>query len=135
MAKGFKLVDTTLLEKAMDAAMLRQQVITNNIANVNTEGYQARRVVFEDHLRRAMAAEEAEEEFGWVGFADPDLGITGDWTKDNLRPTIEIQGGRVDIHQEMSNLAKNQIMYRALADKISGIYGALKWIIDNSGAN
>ncbi|MCR5663121.1 MAG: flagellar basal body protein, partial [bacterium] len=33
-----KLVDTTLLEKALDAASLRQQVISNNMANINTPG-------------------------------------------------------------------------------------------------
>ncbi|MBQ7568348.1 flagellar basal body rod protein FlgB, partial [bacterium] len=36
--KPVSLVDTNLLEKALDAASLRQQVISNNIANVNTQG-------------------------------------------------------------------------------------------------
>jgi len=33
----------------------------------------------------------------------------------------------------MAGLAKNQIMYNAIATKISGIYGALKWVVENSG--
>lgn len=131
--KPFQLVDTTLLEKALDAASLRQQVITNNIANINTEGYQAQRVVFESHLREALANEEGDNEFQ-VAFADEELGIEGDWTTASLRPTVEAQTGQVDVNQEMGNLAKNQIMYQALSGKISGIYGSLKWIINNSGA-
>ena len=53
--KPVKLVDTNLLERALDAASLRQQVISSNIANVNTEGYDSQRVVFESHLKEVEA--------------------------------------------------------------------------------
>ena len=39
----------------------------------------------------------------------------------------------MNINNEMANLAKNQIMYNALATKISGVYGSLKWVVENSG--
>lgn len=135
--KPVKLVDTTLLEKALDAAALRQQVISNNIANVNTPGYDNQRVVFESHLREVMALENGDEDgFNVASTAvDPEfqLNSSGGYNAKTLHATTESQGGPMDINQEMGNLAKNQIMYSALSSKISGIYGALKYIIDSSG--
>ncbi|MCA9793755.1 MAG: flagellar basal body rod protein FlgB [Candidatus Eremiobacteraeota bacterium] len=138
MGKPFQLVDTTLLEKAIGAATLRQQVISNNMANVNTEGYTAQTVAFENHLREAMDNDEAagsDTDFSPAGVVDPEFAIdgAGGWTKASLQPTIEDVGGKVDVNSEMASLAKNQIMYNALASKISGIYGSLKWIVENSG--
>lgn len=134
--KPVKLVDTTLLEKALDAAALRQQVISNNIANVNTAGYDSQRVVFESHLREVMAMDKEDDGFNVASTAvDPEfrLNSSGGYDAKSLHATVESQGGPMDINQEMGNLAKNQIMYSALSSKISGIYGALKYIIDSSG--
>lgn len=139
MGKPYSIVDTTMLEKALSAASMRQQVISNNIANVNTPGYVGQTVVFENHLREALANEEAakgeeSESLAVTGVVDKDMALDGTgFTMASLQPTITDQAGRVDVNQEMANLAKNQIMYNALATKISGIYGALKWVVENSG--
>lgn len=136
MANPFKVADTEYLEKALNAASLRQQVISNNIANVNTAGYQAQTVNFEGHLREAMDAEAGNDEGSPVaGCVDQEFatGEAGGWTKASLKPTVESQDGKLNINNEMSSLAKNQIMYNALATKISGVYGALKWVVENSG--
>lgn len=138
MGKEFSIVDTTFMEKALDAASLRQQVIANNISNVGTQGFQAQNVQFEGHLREAMEADAAEGKDDSVApknVVDSDLAIDGggSWTKASLKPTLEAQGGKMNINNEMANLAKNQIMYNALATKISGVYGSLKWVVENSG--
>jgi len=121
----------------MMAQELNVQVISNNIANINTQGYESQRVVFESHLKEVMALEKGEDD-GWnvaSTAVDPEfrLNSSGGFDAKSLRPTVESQGGPLDINQEMGNLAKNQIMYNALAGKISGVYGTLKYIIDNSG--
>ena len=134
-----RLVDTTFLEKALDAASLRQQVISSNMANVNTEGYEAKRVVFESHLREVMDLQnEVSDDYGadvanTAVDAEFRLGSSGGYTRDSLQATVESQNGPLDINQEMSNLAKNQIMYNALVNKISGMYGTLKYVIDSAG--
>ncbi len=137
MGKPFSIVDTTILEKAIGAATLRTQVISNNIANANTEGYSAQGVAFENHMREAMANDDAkgtENDFTLGAVVDKDLSIdAGGWTKASLKPTVHDVPGKVNVNNEMANLAKNQIMYNALATKVSGIYGALKWVIENSG--
>ncbi len=138
MGKPYSIVDTTMLEKALNAASMRQQVISNNIANINTPGYQGQTVVFETHLREAMANEDAEKNgetaVGAAGAVDKEFTLDGTgWSMASLQPELVDQVGKVDVNQEMASLAKNQIMYNALATKISGIYGALKWVVENSG--
>ncbi len=48
-------VTATALASALDGLSLRQRAIAENIANINTPGYQAKRVQFEDALRAAIA--------------------------------------------------------------------------------
>ena len=136
MGKPFKLVDTTFLEKALDASALRNQVISDNIANVNNPEYQAKAVQFDSHLRQAMDHDKAKGkgEFTFESTLPKHMQIMDmGWTKENLKPTIEGVGGSIDVNTEMSSLAKNQILYQAYTSKISGIYGALKWVVENSG--
>mgnify|MGYP000530431163 CR=1 FL=1 len=49
-------VDQTVnfLQKALDAASLRQNVLANNIANVNTPGFKRSYVSFEESLQQAL---------------------------------------------------------------------------------
>ena len=52
----FDSVSSIALQSALDGLALRQRTIANNIANVNTPGYQAQRVSFEDALARSVQA-------------------------------------------------------------------------------
>ena len=97
--------NTQMLERSLDVAALRQQVTANNIANINTPGYRPQQVLFEAELRGNM--QEA-------------------------RPRVVTCSHRTDINNEMCTLSKNAIMYNALATKISGIFSAWKWIVQNS---
>jgi flagellar basal-body rod protein FlgB len=106
------LFDTQLLENSLNATTLRHQVIANNIANLNTPGFCGQAVNFETQLRQAM--EEGQD-------------------AQQVRPEVVGQNGRLDVNNEMCSLAKNQIMYNALSGRISGIFGALKWVIENAG--
>ncbi|MDQ4213193.1 flagellar basal body rod protein FlgB [Microbacterium sp. ASV81] len=48
-------VTATALSSALDGLSLRQRSIAENVANINTPGYHAKRVAFEDELRAAVA--------------------------------------------------------------------------------
>ncbi|WP_434995916.1 flagellar basal body rod protein FlgB [Arthrobacter sp. Ld5] len=48
-------VSSLALRSALDGLALRQRVTANNIANVNTPGFHAQRVSFEDALARSVA--------------------------------------------------------------------------------
>ena len=138
MGKPFQLVDTTFLEKALDATSLRQQVISDNMANANNPEYQAKAVKFDEHLREAFDHDANKGKPGSFAFTSNlpkhlQIDDVGGWTKESLKPTVETVGGDIDVNTEMASLAKNQILYNAYTSKVSGIYGALKWIIENSG--
>jgi len=47
-------VTAVALSSALDGLSLRQRAIADNIANINTPGYHAKRVLFEDELREAV---------------------------------------------------------------------------------
>lgn len=119
MSQPFTLVDTSLLESAMNASSLRGQVISNNIANIDNPDYVARTVLFESKLREAVDKTNA--------------GRGNELTEEDLRPEVAEVRGPVSIHTEMANLAKNQILYNAYANRVSQIYSQLKWVIENSG--
>jgi len=53
------------LQKLLDAAALRQRVIANNLANVNTPGYCRRVVKFDDHLAKALATGDIGQLRAW----------------------------------------------------------------------
>ncbi len=48
---------TQTAEASLDALWLKAQVITNNIANVETPGFKASTVTFEEVLRRASSGD------------------------------------------------------------------------------
>ncbi|XBH22131.1 flagellar basal body protein [Jonesiaceae bacterium BS-20] len=51
----FDSVSYVALNSALDGLALRQKAIANNIANINTPNYLAKRVRFEDELARQVA--------------------------------------------------------------------------------
>lgn len=50
----FNSVSYVALNSALDGLALRQRAIAENVANVQTPGYQAQRVAFEDALASAV---------------------------------------------------------------------------------
>jgi flagellar basal-body rod protein FlgB len=54
----FDSVTSIAFTSALDGLALRQRAIANNIANVNTPNYHAKRVAFEDALASSVAARD-----------------------------------------------------------------------------
>ncbi|WP_019962432.1 flagellar basal body rod protein FlgB [Woodsholea maritima] len=52
---------SAILQKAIDGLHLRQTYIANNIANINSEGYQPQTVNFESALSLAAAAKDIQQ--------------------------------------------------------------------------
>ena len=55
-------VTTVALTSALDGLALRQRTIANNVANINTPNYQAKRVSFEDALAASVKAGDGHVE-------------------------------------------------------------------------
>ncbi len=119
-----------VLQKAMDAASLRQETISNNIANVNTPGYKVDRVEFEDKLKEAISknnldlAKTNEKQVNLVDSLEPSVvKRTNTSVKDN--------GNNVDIDLEMSEKAANEIYYSALTSQLNARYSMLNYVLNN----
>jgi len=56
----FESVTSVALGSALDGLSLRQRTIANNIANINTPNYHAKRVQFEDALAASVSAGDGQ---------------------------------------------------------------------------
>lgn len=104
-------VVTTALHTAIRGLNARQQAIASNLANVETPGYQAREVAFEDSLRAALA----------VGGADR-VGEVRPTVVESLAPT-RLNGNNVnldfEILAERENVMRQKLVVQALNSKYS----------------
>jgi len=121
------------LNKGLDAAALRQQVIANNIANVNTPGYKKQDVVFEDEFKAAidnkyigrLRQTHPRHLPGAKSSASVDIKVN------TLNSTsMRYDGNNVDVDEEMSKLAENNIRFNAMAQLMGGRFNTLRMVIE-----
>ncbi|MFI3176908.1 MAG: flagellar basal body rod protein FlgB [Eubacteriales bacterium] len=114
-----------ILDKAADAAWLRNEAIANNIANVDTPNYKRQDVTFETELQRAMSGSNSmsiSEKIDGVDIDRIEIRTYSDYDELSYR----LDGNNVDIDTENVILAKNQLKYEALMDSISGEFTSLQ---------
>jgi flagellar basal-body rod protein FlgB len=103
------LAKSEFLGRLLDTAVLRHQVIAQNVANVNTPGYHRLEVTFEDELGRLL---QTGADHGKPGQAHPQVvEATGG--------TMRADGNNVDIDNEMGDLDKNFMLFNVFSQIIS----------------
>jgi flagellar basal-body rod protein FlgB len=114
---------TGALESGLNAAWFRGETIQNNIANIDTPGYKAYRVSFEDMLQEAIGSQS-------VSVLDQRgaLSITPQISQ-NEGISMRIDGNNVDIEQETGELARNTIWYDTMVTKINQEFDRLRLAI------
>jgi len=119
-----------LREKALDAAWIRNEVIAQNIANVDTPGYKKSTVTFEEYLNNAgnaFTGNTTDKRHINIGKNSKNAKIRV--TKDYSNLSTRLDGNNVDIEIEMAEMAKNDIRYSTLIQSISGAYQRIKTVI------
>ncbi len=122
-----------VLKKAMDASLLRQKVIAENIANVDTPFYKRKEVVFEDELKRALSKQKSIlplettnkrhiKNVEYNRLPDPKVKVVDDIL---FRRDLN----NVDIEKELVDLAKNNILYTGLTRFVSTRFSMLRGAI------
>ena len=106
-----------VLDRAADASWLRNQAISNNIANATTPGYKRQDVSFEKELRRALGNSKYESMDSKVYNLNPN-DINPRVYTDAADYSYRMDGNNVDIDTENVYLAENQLYYQGL---MSGI--------------
>jgi flagellar basal-body rod protein FlgB len=124
-------VTFTLLKKSLNASAERSRVIAHNIANVNTKGFKASKVVFEDKLNSILN----NESIGLKTTASnhindgSTLSTLQSEVKKDKSTSMRIDGNNVDIDNEMTNLAANTILYNALVSQANSKISMRRYVI------
>ncbi len=131
----------TLAQEALDHRSLRRDMIAGNIANVSTPMYRPKDINFEQ-----MMANKADEIFNRNKKMELDLALTN---PNHLLPLEDLDknratffyrdghlarndGNSVDLDIEMSEMAKNDIMYQALVGALRKQVGIFSNAIESS---
>lgn len=118
--------------KVMDFQLQRQNIVSSNLANINTPGYKARTLEFEKDLQAALdlsdsgAVSRTHSQHMPSKFSvdDTEASVVKD-----LAPRV-VQGlDNVDLDKEMAAMAKNNLLYATLATVIQKNFAGLKQAI------
>jgi len=122
-------VTSQLVKVALNASLLRHEVIANNIANANTPGFQPQRVNFEnvlldiEHERDAMSDEVLKAQLGELDRLIKEGSV------------VEQSGeSQVELDVEMVELTENVIRYRALLEGLSKRGDLINMAISGQGS-
>jgi flagellar basal-body rod protein FlgB len=122
-----------LLKRGLDAGALRMKVIAENVANVETPGYRAREVRFEELLGEAQAA-PSNASLSLTRSNAAHLGSGAGAGAAIARPRIVAAASRpaegaasnVDVERELVEMQKNEIQFQALSQVLADKYRGLK---------
>lgn len=132
--KIFSSVNT--LQNGLNASWLRNEVISDNIANVDTPGFKASHVRFEDLMAEAVGLGEGSLE---MAVTDTNhIPTSGGGRIDSVEPeivrddttTTRMDGNNVNIDNEMVELAKNSINYYTTVSKVNSEFRKLNTAIN-----
>ena len=120
-----------VLDKAADASWLRNEVISNNIANATTPNFKRKDVEFEEYLREELAGAQSSTLTATV--ADVEMGhLDARSYTDMTELSYRLDGNNVDIDTENVELASNQIKYNTLLDSITHQFSLIKTALTTS---
>ena len=113
------MIDSTgsALYAALNGLAARQRVIANNVANVETPGYIAGRVRFEDSLRAAIEGGDA--------------GDSSVSTMSSAGP-VNLNGNNVSLDTEVVALTQTDLAYQLMIQALNSKFGLLRTAIGSA---
>jgi len=140
-----------LLQIGLDGAKKRQEAISNNIANVDTPDYKRKDVDFLSVLKKEKAANDNNQNSFSVSQPTrpnrPEMTMTNNKHLNSLRTKqsefsfntekntkYRNDKNNVDIDTEMAEMAKTNLYYRTLAQRISSKFSSLNDVISKGGS-
>lgn len=114
-----------VLTKAADASWTRNEMITNNLANVDTPGYKRKDVSFQNYLLQELTSGDSTSlrtRVNDVEVGNLNATVYTDFTELSYR----LDGNNVDIDTENVEFASNQLYYQTVLDTINHQFSMLK---------
>lgn len=116
------------LEYGLKYSTLKNKVIAQNIANVDTPNYKAKDVSFKKMLsdanEKSLSAYRTDERH--YNFTSK-VSTPGVYSVDNY--SYRSNGNGVDMDEQQASLAENTIYYNALIERISNKFSTLNTVI------
>ena len=106
----FSSVSFTAMSSALDGLALRQRVVADNVANLQTPGFLAGRVSFEESLAAAVR--------GGSGAVTPTVGRS-------TAPT-RLDGNNVDLDMETLTNVETNLRYQLATRAVDGTFSKLR---------
>ncbi len=117
-----------VMGKAADASWIRNEAISNNIANADTPNYKRQDVNFEDELHRALKNSRYEAMDSKVRHLRVNELNPRTYT-DYDGFSYRVDGNNVDIDTENVMLATNQIKYEGIMNSVSAEFKNLQSVM------
>lgn len=116
------------LTQAMDFHLARQNLLTANLAHVDTPGFRARELYRVDGFGGALeVAMQATDERHIAG-----SGSSAEWKVDiDPHASVGPNGNSVDLDREAVKVASNNLRYDALSTMVKGSLQGLRWAAQN----
>jgi len=116
------------LEHGLNYSMLKQQTISQNIANVDTPNYKAKDVSrknqFQEELQHSLKAYRTNEKHIEFSKSSEQAAVIS-----TTNYAYQENGNGIDLDKEMTAMAENQIYYEALIDRLNGKFNSLQTVI------
>ncbi len=102
--------------KSLDAVAMRSKAIADNLANVDTPGYQRLEVKFEEVLRQALDStrlqgDKKDAQGNLLSVGRPDISNVQPMVYRSQDPVMYSGVNNVDVDMEASKMAENQILF------------------------
>lgn len=107
-----------LLSRMIRAASLRHQVLSRNIANIDTPGYRPMEVSFSEELRLASEAGEPQS-----------AGVMATVVSDPTAGAGRYDGNAVDLDRQMAKMAENALWHNTLIQVLNSRMNLLRTAI------
>ena len=119
-----------VLKAAADASWTREEVLTNNIANVDTPNYKRQDVDFTTYMNSALSrtnggSSSLTNRVNNINYNDVAIRTY----TDNSTLSYRTDGNNVDLSTENAELASEQLNYTALVDSINNEFSRMKAVI------
>ena len=126
-----------VLQRTMDASILRQNVIANNIANANPPNFKRSEVNFESRLAHALESEARRPRFREALTDEDHIAFYEPLDYRDVRPrrvldfltTAKNNGNNVDIEVESMGLLNSQLAYQMMVRSVSDSFTRINLVL------
>ncbi|MHC1726142.1 MAG: flagellar basal body rod protein FlgB [Syntrophobacteraceae bacterium] len=116
-----------LMEDRLSLNSMNQKLISGNLANINTPGYKAKAVSFDETLRQSLEEQVLHMVRSNGAHAAPDSPLQA------MQAPEIVESGPVDLDTEMVKLTKNSIEYQYMVSMLNKKFAMLKTAIAEGG--